>query len=121
MIEHINTVYRIEHIDSGLGPFQQGLSETTKTLLCEYWDSVKNIFSKFPPPTEEPVILENTNIPKNLKYKFACLREDDIYDWFGSKAIASLHKEGFVIREYNRGIDFDHLILGTNQVVIFLF
>lgn len=120
MEENIYLVYRIEHISSGLGPFQHGMSQKTKNILKEYWSNIDNVSSKFPPPTEDLVILSNSNIPQNRQYKFACLKEEDIYEWLGEKTVASLMKEGFIIKEYKKNIDFDALVLGTNQVVIFI-
>ena len=113
-------VYRIEHIDSKLGPFQHGMSAKTRALLMEYWDGMANINLKFPPPTEDSLILENKNIPQNLKYKFACVSEEAIYEWLSEKVVNRLRKEGFEIRKYVKDVDFQHIIMGTNQVVVFI-
>lgn len=74
-------VYRIEHIDSKLGPFQHGMSIKAKRLLKAYWENINDVSLMFPPPDEDSLILSNNNIPKNLIYKFACLSEEDIFNW----------------------------------------
>lgn len=113
------TVYRIEHSLSKLGPFQEPMSEKTRQMLVDYWESHENVCSKFPPPDQDTVILENKKIPQNLVYKFACYSEEQIYLWLGSEVIKSLKKEGFEIVSYTKGVDFDYIIDGTNQCVIF--
>jgi len=80
---------------------------------------IENVSLHFPPPTEDSLILKNKNIPQNLKYKFACFTEEAIYEWLSEKVVNCLIKEGFEIRKYVKDIDFQYMILGTNQVVIF--
>lgn len=115
-------VYRIEHIDSGLGPFHHGLSQTTRDLLTSYWDKFSNPLLKFPPPDQDPIIQESkhklNSFPKNSEFKFACYSKDAIYDWIGIDCTQQLLKEGFIIKEYRLNIDFFHYIDGTNQIMI---
>jgi len=120
--DSIKRVYRLEHVETGLGPFQEGMSDRAKELFSEYWDKLEenvDIEAMFPPPDKDPVILNNDSIPQNLKYRFACLTEEEVILWFSAPVVEELKKHGFIIKELLQGEDFDISIRGTNQVVIF--
>jgi hypothetical protein len=111
--------YRIEHKETGLGPFRS-LKEDERFILAEHWQTIPFFEEAYPAPQSDPVLQsQRDSAPRGRSSKFCFFKESDIYDCFGSDLVKLLIERGYIIKEYVEGIDFDTYLNATNSVMIF--
>jgi hypothetical protein len=119
--------YRIEHKDSGIGPFQyksESISLELKKMIKDRLESLKvdGNYWEYPSPIIDEEISKIWNhLETDFRQaftKFACSLKDRLFDWFGHDLIKKLMENGFKIKEYQRGRDFKKVVYGTNQVLL---
>ena len=119
--------YRIEHKDSGIGPFQyksNSISLELKQMIkdrLEYLKSDGNYWDYPSPIIDEEISKIWNHLETDFRQsftKFACSLKDRLFDWFGHELINKLMENGFEIKECQRGRDFKKVVYGTNQVLL---
>lgn len=120
--------YRIEHKETGIGPFQskEVMSPKIKSLVEKRVQELKESYNyeDYPTPNTDKYISQtwyNLTTEFRKKYtKFACSYKRGIEDWFGFDLVNELLNNNFIIKEYQKGRDFSDIVHGENQVLLIM-
>jgi len=115
--------YRIEHNESGKGPFQHKFKESIphlENLIKERISFLKENYYRFPVPSEDRGIKEYWNNclqEERENIVFGCLSKYEISSWLGEELEKELLSHNFSIVQYQKGFHYKEAIIGDHQVM----
>jgi len=101
-------IFRIEHSDSGLGPYRHTDAININGMVCkkrpcinsDYWENKQKTFKIF-------------NDKTHANFGFASIQQLKL--WFNKAELKEMHNHRFVIREY--WCRDPHVSVGSRQVI----
>lgn len=121
---YIETYIRLEHKETGIGPFQTNTLDKSNSKLHSLYneaiDRLRYDYENFPPPSIDANlkhIWNNLTVEERKDYKFAC-SEYFFNNWFSKEFVKELLNNGFIIKTVQKGYDFIEAYHGEKQVLL---